>query len=187
MNKLRKIFKSINYRIINFIIKFNKIVFKSDDDLKRLNKLLYFFGYEYNATYFDKFNLITRMNSSCIRDHQFLESIQYAEYITKQSRPQWTSYNLIWAASHSINIEGDFVECGVEKGFHALTILNYLKNNFQNKKFYLLDSWEGVDINNLHNKELHQDKEWNKVFSGHFEVVKNNFEKYQNVDLPHNL
>lgn len=45
------------------------------------------------------------------------ESIIYRNHITT------------WAATQAINLEGDFVECGVWYGIQSLTICNYLVDN----------------------------------------------------------
>jgi hypothetical protein len=57
------------------------------------------------ATYIDTFNFATRMNVSYVQEDRFLESIKYAESITKQRRPLWTSYNLIWAALNGMKLQ----------------------------------------------------------------------------------
>jgi O-methyltransferase len=184
MNFIKRVIASLKRRTIRNLSNFNQKWFKSNSDLIRFNKILLFFGFQYKATYVDKFNLTTRMNSSCIQNPAFLKSIEFSKLLTKQSRPLWTSYNLIWAANHAFNIEGDFIECGVEKGFHSLSIIHYFKNNnFKNRKFYLLDSWEGVDINSLDRNELHQDMEWNKRYSGTFLEVNNYFKDYDFVKI----
>jgi O-methyltransferase len=57
--------------------------------------------------------------------------------------PRWRAYVMCWAAERALKIEGDFVECGVNRGGNALTAMQYL--NFQSvpKRFYLLDTFCG--------------------------------------------
>jgi hypothetical protein len=57
--------------------------------------------------------------------------------------PRWRAYTACWAASHAARLPGDFVECGVNRGGLALTILEYLDFNSLDKRFFLLDTFEG--------------------------------------------
>lgn len=176
--KLRKILKNIYYRFKLYRVEIFKINSKNTD-LINFNYVVKFFMPNIKLTYIDRFNFATRMNASCVQEDKFLKSIKYAESITKQTRPLWTSYNLIWAALNGLKLEGDFVELGVEKGYHSLSIIHYLKDtNFNNRKFYLMDSWEGVDIDSLDSTERNQDKEWNKNFTGFYNEVLNHFKSY---------
>jgi hypothetical protein len=57
--------------------------------------------------------------------------------------PRWRVYTACWAASHAVNLPGDFVECGVNRGGMALTIMEYLNFNSLGKRFFLLDTYCG--------------------------------------------
>src|SRR5947209_6040766 len=59
------------------------------------------------------------------------------------SNPRWRVYTACWAAAHAAQLPGDFVECGVNRGGMALTILEYLNFNSLRKKFFLLDTFAG--------------------------------------------
>lgn len=151
--------------------------------LSGFNSMLRMHGYSYRATYVDDFNLITRMNAECISQERFQDAINFASIQTGQTRPLWTSYILIWAAENAMRINGAFVECGVEKGFHAKSIIRYLNLNETDRKFYLFDSWEGVDLSTLAPEELTMDTSWNEKFKGFYEEVRRGFEASKNVYL----
>ena len=57
---------------------------------------------------------------------------------------RWRAYVISWAADRGATLEGDFVECGVNRGGYALTVMHYV--DFENlpKTFYLLDTYEGL-------------------------------------------
>lgn len=57
--------------------------------------------------------------------------------------PRWRAYTACWAASYAATLPGDFVECGVNRGGMALTIMEYLDFNASRKRFYLLDTYCG--------------------------------------------
>jgi O-methyltransferase len=57
---------------------------------------------------------------------------------------QWTAYIACWAADIGLRLEGDFVECGVNRGGLARTVLEFVDLPSSGKKFYLLDTFEGL-------------------------------------------
>ena len=58
----------------------------------------------------------------------------------------WRAHVICWAAKQVSNLEGEFIEFGVNKGGYASLILNYLdKNNFSKRGFYLVDTYCGLD------------------------------------------
>lgn len=57
----------------------------------------------------------------------------------------WRVHIGLWAASVAKYLDGDFVECGVNAGFMSSSIMKYLDWNSLGKKFYLLDSFAGID------------------------------------------
>ena len=68
----------------------------------------------------------------------------------------------------------------------ATTIVNYLNFNKLNKKFYLVDTYTGIPIdNNLKNKELKVAKFLNDLhFEGdYYDIIKKNFKRFPKVIL----
>lgn len=61
---------------------------------------------------------------------------------TLESR--WRAYVGCWAAAHAKQLDGDFVECGVNKGGMAMTVMHYVNFIALPKKFYLLDTFSGL-------------------------------------------
>ena len=57
----------------------------------------------------------------------------------------WRIHIGLWAAHAASKLEGDFVECGVNRGFLSSAIMEYVGWNSLNKRFYLLDTFAGID------------------------------------------
>lgn len=98
----------------------------------------------------------------------------------------YRAYIACFCASYANKIKGDFIECGVGKGIMATTIVNYLNFNKLNKKFYLVDTYTGIPIdNNLKNKELKVAKFLNDLhFEGdYYDIIKKNFKRFPKVKL----
>jgi hypothetical protein len=60
-------------------------------------------------------------------------------------RFHWRVHIALWAASIGSRLDGDFVECGVNKGFVSSAIMEYLDWNSIGRDFYLLDTFAGLD------------------------------------------
>lgn len=58
---------------------------------------------------------------------------------------QWRAYVACWAANQVKHLNGDFVECGVNRGGLSRTIINYTNFENLNKKFILMDTFNGLD------------------------------------------
>jgi hypothetical protein len=97
----------------------------------------------------------------------------------------WRVHVALWVASQARNIEGDFVECGVNRGFLSSAIMNYLNWNSLNKKFFLFDTFCGIDPRYLNEAEKEQGRhEFSKnMYTECFEAAKVNFSEFKNVHL----
>lgn len=57
---------------------------------------------------------------------------------------RWRVHIGLWAAQLAAGVEGDFVECGVNRGFLSTAVMEYLGWNARQRTFYLFDSFDGV-------------------------------------------
>lgn len=102
----------------------------------------------------------------------------------------WRVHVALWAAHAASMLDGDFIECGVNAGIVSSAIMEYLNWNSLKKKFYLFDTFSGIDPRFVTEEEKKQGKlEYNKkIFeSGGYatdvEVVKKNFAQWNNVQI----
>lgn len=58
---------------------------------------------------------------------------------------QWRMHVLVWAATSALAAEGDFVECGTNRGGSAMMLLKYLGAELESRPFYLFDTFRGLD------------------------------------------
>ena len=96
--------------------------------------------------------LISIMNTDFLEEPDFLTSY------TKGSNtgswgvdPQniWRIHVACWAGRHCSRLEGDFVECGVFRGGLARAVIEYTDFNSLNKRFFLFDTYQGLDDRQL--------------------------------------
>ncbi|MGK0185826.1 MAG: hypothetical protein ACI9R3_001609 [Verrucomicrobiales bacterium] len=60
---------------------------------------------------------------------------------------EWRIHVSCWAARHAAQLDGDFVECGVNTGIFSIAVCEYVDFNRTGKKFYLFDTYEGFLLN----------------------------------------
>ncbi len=139
-------------RILKFILPYNFIkFFKSFRELKRdknINLDKYYLLPRAQITYAQDL-LYTHHNADFMKDPFFLESYNLGKAtcsnLIKNSDIHWRIHVLCWAAFHAKHLEGDFVDCGVHTGIFARAVINYINFPETNKKYYLLDTFTGME------------------------------------------
>lgn len=89
---------------------------------------------------------LATVNKSC----GFLADVDFSAAFERNTRHAseergraWRLHTLTWAAQHALNLDGDFVECGVFEGFMSSTVCEYVNFARTGKTFYLYDTFEG--------------------------------------------
>ena len=67
---------------------------------------------------------------------------------------EWRVHVALWAAKSSLRIPGDFVECGVNAGVISSAIMHWLGWNGFNRRFFLVDTWNGPPNNQYNDAEI---------------------------------
>jgi hypothetical protein len=90
--------------------------------------------------------VITSNNADFIHDVRFRNA-----YLAAESTQPWAGFNMPWRtyivcslAELVKKLPGDFVECGVNTGAYSRAVNEYIDFPKLNKKFYLLDTYEGL-------------------------------------------
>jgi hypothetical protein len=66
----------------------------------------------------------------------------------------WRVHIALWAAATSLHLPGDFVECGVNAGFISSAIMQYLRWNSLDRRFYLIDTFSGPILDQFSPEEV---------------------------------
>ncbi len=135
-----------------------------------------------NATY-DQDGLITVHNCDFIYDPQFATAYKTGEDLDSWfgGKVHWRVHTLFWAASRALALEGDLVECGVHRGGFSRAVAEFVDLAQQkDRKFYLLDNFEGLSA-----EQVTQAEKENGIFeypySSDYEAVVEAFSDFQNV------
>lgn len=96
---------------------------------------------------YDEDEIITGHYPDFIEDKHFINCYNSAVKIglAVSDKIRWRAHTLCWAGKAAKNLEGDFVECGVAKGFVSKIVMDYI--GFENipKTFFLMDTYDGLE------------------------------------------
>lgn len=118
-------------------------------------------------------------------DRRFMEAVE-AQATSEQNRTLlWRLHTLVWAARHALTVPGDFVECGVWRGFSFGVVASYLDFAAVPKTLYLYDTFRGIPdaynsenrSNSLYERENSEDPD------AILKHVRGVFEPYPNVRI----
>lgn len=90
--------------------------------------------------------LLTVHNSDFRRDPKFRAAYGLGKATGSWGRTdvEWRAYVCCWAAWSVREKDGDFVECGVNRGGLSRAVMQYVDFAKLDKKFWLLDTYEGL-------------------------------------------
>jgi len=135
---------------------------------------------------YDTDGLTTSNNCDFIKEPRFAKA--YAAAAATNPWPdftlQWRVYIVCWFADHVKGLQGDFVECGVNTGAYSRAVVDYIDFNRLGKKFYLLDTFEGLVASQISEEE--KELGINNYLSSYrnvYEEVKLTFAPFENVEL----
>jgi Macrocin-O-methyltransferase (TylF) len=144
-----------------------------------------------SAKFYDWDGLASIHNHDFLTDPAFMKAYQRGlKSGGSELNIYWRVHVALWAARAASKLDGDFIECGVNAGIISSTIMEYLDWNSLNKKFYLFDTFAGIDPRFLTEEEKSQGKlEYNKniMDSGGYvtdvDLVRKNFSQWHNVEI----
>ena len=133
-----------------------------------------------------------------IHNHDFMQDPEFCKAYQRGMRAasgddyywHWRVYIGLWTAFSASKIPGDFVECGVNRGFLSSAIMEYLNWNSLSRTFYLLDTFSGIDPRYVSDKDVQRgalEKNKADISSGFYTTqidgVRANFSEWKNVQI----
>jgi hypothetical protein len=91
----------------------------------------------------------------------------------------------LWVAEQCYRLDGDFVECGVNRGFWSSAIMEYLRWGGRGKTFWLFDTFSGMVEEQLNETErrLIAVNEKTQSYEECFDHAVENFKEWEDVRL----
>jgi hypothetical protein len=125
-----------------------------------------------------------------VHDAEFMHEPRFAAaYAAGKATGSWTfgdlhwrAYIVCWAAARGADLAGDFVECGVNRGGYALSVIRYVDFEKLPKTFFLLDTYEGL-VERLISPEERARGVRVGEYEPCYDAVKRTFEPYTNVEI----
>jgi hypothetical protein len=143
---------------------------------------------EMNRSVYDQDGLRSVHNHDFMEDPAFRRA--YARGITAVGTDyqwHWRVHVGLWAAFSASKLTGDFVECGVNRGFLSSAIMEHLEWDRLGKTFYLLDTFAGVAEEMIPDNEEERQRNQQNLTSGFYvrgvESVARNFSQWRNVKI----
>lgn len=132
--------------LIEFIKKLLKIFFTTSRIKQIINENLKPYQLVKGPLTYKSDGLATIHNCDFLREELFTKSYNKGKKTGSwgEANIQWRAYVVCWCAFKAKSLEGDFVECGVNKGGYAKTVITYIDFNSLGKRFYLLDTFNGL-------------------------------------------
>lgn len=155
--------------------KFSEPVFWHTSDPERVKQLIAELLPLLGAGYYFGDNLLTWSRSvSLVGDPGFRTAYRENIQTPSDAAIGWRRYILACAGYHCVQLEGDFVECGVFRGTGIKTLIDYLGGKSFPKQFYGYDTYE-------HDTVPSHGSEGQKA--DFFESVRQRFHGYPQVHL----
>ena len=93
--------------------------------------------------------IVFEHNMGFFEDTRFMDALR-AEATTQQEHSLvWRLHVLCWCAGNALKLEGDFVECGVLRGFSSGVAARYLDFGSRPKTWHLYDTFSGIPPDQL--------------------------------------
>lgn len=126
-------------------------------------------------------------NHDFMRDPRYLNAFEHAQAALGHDHKMfWRLHVALWCATQAQRLPGDFVECGVWRGFLATAIMNYIPWPQGGKQFYLFDTWDGLDERYLTEGERSNRAKLDHLrpyYANQYDFVSSHFSRYPDVHL----
>jgi len=139
---------------------------------------------------YDRDGLRSVHDHSFMQEHSFRKAYDRGVLAAGDYGWQWRVHIGLWAARSASLLCGDFVECGVNRGFLASAVMDYLDWDSLGKQFYLLDTFRGFDERYLSPEDragAARERNQHSIESGFYvqsvESVITNFSQWKNVRI----
>ena len=128
--------------------------------------------------------LLTLHNADFIKVPAFLRAYNLGKATGSWGKgdPSWRVYICCWAALRAKDLEGDFIECGVNKGGFSRAVMQYINFQGLNKYFWLLDTFCGLSDEYITEEEKKQGIASGTYKECYSDVIET-FKEFKNVHI----
>ena len=121
-------------------------------------------------------------NLSFHSDERLMQSYNSSAQNDQEKSLLWRLHVLTWAAHNALNVDGDFVECGVLKGFCSEVICKYVRFQDLPRQYFLYDTFSGLPEQTSTEDERNRYRSYKDIDSENlYRQVCEKFSAYRNV------
>ncbi len=136
----------------------------------------------FGATYRED-GLITTHNCDFISDPEFAKAYSNGEKQQQMDGIRWRAHVALWAGYHARQLEGDYVECGVNRGFLSKAVMTYLDfASMPERRFFLFDTYSGLVPEMVSDEDT---AAYRNDYEECYEFVKESFSSYAMYGAAH--
>ena len=132
--------------------------------------------------------IATRANNDFMQEKKFVDSYSKCvdadkgRLLANNYSIRWRIHTLLWAAKYALGLDGDFVDYGGGFGLFASAIYEYTDFKTVDKKYFLLDSFKGLDSKNLLPEEVNRIGHFKKFGDWGSEII-DRFSEFDNMTV----
>lgn len=123
--------------------------FDNDAQARELQKALDILKGLYARYYASDMLIALERNMGFLQDARFMAAIKAAQRDDQEASLLWRLHVLCWCAENALKLEGDFVECGVFRGFCTAVAAQYLDFGARGRSWHLYDTFSGIPADEL--------------------------------------
>ncbi len=133
--------------------------------------------------------LFTQHCADFMKDARFAEAYAAGEATGSWSGAavHWRVHVACWLAERASSLQGDLIECGVNRGGIARAIVAYLGPKLDDKRFSLLDTFQGIPETILSEHELLHRESFERYYQECYQDVLNTFKDFPQVSVVRGL
>jgi len=132
---------------------------------------------------YDRDGLATVHSCGFVDEPLFARAYAKGEETGSWKAIEWRAHVYSWLALQAFRLDGDFVECGVNRGGYARMVFEYLPFAASERRFYLMDTFNGFDLSLLSADEVERGIADSYDYSECFEDVRRTFAPFANAVL----
>lgn len=119
-------------------------------------------------------------NTGFLEDERFMQAFNASVATPIEKTLVWRLHVLCWCAQNGLRRAGDFVECGVFRGFCSAVATRYLDFGSRDKQWYLYDTFAGIPADQL---DAGKASPAEYAAAGLYEACRERFAAYRNVHV----
>ena len=111
---------------------------------ERLQKIIGELAEMFRGLFFSDMLITMDRNVGFLEDQRFMQAFSAEARSDSERSIVWRLHVLVWCAEGALRRSGDFVECGVYRGFSSAVATRYLDFARQKRRWVLFYTFEGI-------------------------------------------